>query len=162
MPCALVRRTPVGPLTLVIADGASLTQIRFGWRDRDAGPVPEPLLEAARQLAEYFAGLRRQFDLPLAAAGTDFQHRVWGEVSAIPYGHTATYGQIAVRLGLSVAAARAVGAANGANPIPVVVPCHRVIGADGTLTGYAGGLRRKHALLHLEGVATERDQLELF
>jgi methylated-DNA-[protein]-cysteine S-methyltransferase len=80
----------------------------------------------------------------------------------IPYGTTVTYGEVALRLGLPVSASRAVGAANGANPIPVVLPCHRVIGADGTLTGYAGGLSRKQTLLHLEGVATERDQLELF
>ena len=88
--------------------------------------------------------------------------RVWAELQLIPWGETITYGQLAIRLGLPVSAARAVGSANGANPIPVVIPCHRVIGADGTLTGYAGGLPRKAALLGLEGIAHELDQLPLF
>lgn len=163
---ALVVDSPIGPLRLESADGVALTAIGFDGavRPGDAPPeeVPEVVREAARQLGEYFAGRRRVFDLPLAAAGTPFQRSVWAELVRVPYGVTVSYGQLAARLGMPVSASRAVGAANGANPIPVVVPCHRVIGADGTLTGYAGGLARKQALLHLEGVATERDQLELF
>lgn len=120
------------------------------------------LREAHRQLGEYFAGRLRAFDLPLRPAGTDFQRRVWDVLATIPWGTTTTYGWIADRLGLPPGASRAVGAANGANPIPVVLPCHRVVGADGTLTGYAGGLERKAALLRLEGVPTEADQAALF
>jgi methylated-DNA-[protein]-cysteine S-methyltransferase len=152
--------SPVGELRLVERDGA-ITQIEFspfrgigqdgdgrprGERD-DAHPV---LLEAARQLAAYFAGELTEFDLPLAPVGSDFQQRVWKELQLIGYGETASYGDIALRLGMTNAASRAVGLANGRNPIPVVIPCHRVIGADGTLTGYAGGLERKRRLLDLE------------
>lgn len=108
------------------------------------------LLRAAAQLAQYFAGERTEFDLPLAPRGTEFQHRVWAELRMIGYGETASYGDIAHRLGLTNAASRAVGTANGRNPIPIIVPCHRVIGADGTLTGYAGGIERKRVLLDLE------------
>ncbi len=122
-----------------------------------------PVLGAARaQLAEYFAGRRRVFDLPLRPEGTDFQQRVWAVLAGVPWGTTTTYGRIAADLRLPPGTSRAVGAANGANPIPVVLPCHRVIGSDGTLTGYAGGLERKATLLRLEGVATEADQGELF
>lgn len=103
----------------------------------------------AAQLDEYFAGERTAFDLPLAAAGTAFQRRVWAQLRRIPYGETTTYGQLAQRIGRP-GCARAVGHANGRNPIAILVPCHRVIGRDGTLTGYAGGLRRKRALLELE------------
>ena len=125
--------------------------------------TPAPVLvEVARQLGEYFAGERRSFELPIAPSGTPFRRSVWQALLAIPYGQTRTYGQVAARLGLPLTASRAVGAANGANPIPVVVPCHRVIGAGGRLTGYGGGLDRKEALLRLEGVRTERDQLQLF
>lgn len=120
--------------------------------------APEPgsredavLTEAARQLAEYFAGERERFDLPLAPRGTEFQRRVWRALSAIPYGTTVSYGTIAARLSLPPGSARAVGVANSQNPLPIVVPCHRVIGADGGLTGFAGGLARKEALLALEG-----------
>lgn len=109
---------------------------------------------ACCQLREYFAGERHEFDLPLAPAGTDFQRRVWAVLREIPYGHTTSYGQVAARLGMAPGASRAVGAANGANPIAIVVPCHRVVGADGTLTGYAGGLERKRTLLDLERAAT--------
>jgi methylated-DNA-[protein]-cysteine S-methyltransferase len=109
-----------------------------------------PLLEeAARQLRAYFAGEAREFDLPLDLAGTEFQKRVWRELLAIPYGETRGYGQIAVAIG-SPKAVRAVGAANGANPIPIVVPCHRVVGAAGKLVGYGGGLALKRRLLELE------------
>ncbi len=112
--------------------------------------------------SEYFAGTRREFDLPLRPVGTEFQRRVWDVLATVPWGTTTTYGAIAARLDLPPGASRAVGAANGANPLPVVLPCHRVIGSDGTLTGYAGGLERKALLLRLEGVATEADQDSLF
>lgn len=146
--------SPVGELRLVEQDGA-LSAIEFTpWRvPGPAGPQAAdlPVLrETARQLAAYFARELTEFDLPLAPRGTDFQHRVWAELRAIPWGQTASYGQIAHRLGLSNAASRAVGLANGRNPLPIVVPCHRVIGANGTLTGYAGGLARKQLLLDLE------------
>ncbi len=108
------------------------------------------LLEARRQLEEYFAGLRAAFSLPLAPEGTDFQKAVWRELENIPYGETRTYGQIARALG-NPKASRAVGMANHKNPVAIMIPCHRVIGADGSLTGYAGGLDIKETLLRLEG-----------
>ena len=108
------------------------------------------LVETARQLGEYFERRRTEFDLPLAPRGTDFQRRVWEQLQGIEFGTTATYSAVAGRLGMTAAASRAVGLANGRNPIPVVIPCHRVIGANGTLTGYAGGLERKQVLLDLE------------
>ncbi|MGV3562998.1 MAG: methylated-DNA--[protein]-cysteine S-methyltransferase [Nocardioides sp.] len=148
--------SPVGSLRLV-ERGGSLTAIEFEpHRDGDGRPRgvrqdDHPLLlEAARQLAAYFAGDLTDFDLPLAPEGSDFQQRVWTQLRTIGYGETATYGAIAHRLGMTNAASRAVGLANGRNPIPIVIPCHRVIGADGTLTGYAGGLERKQVLLDLE------------
>ncbi|WP_174875878.1 methylated-DNA--[protein]-cysteine S-methyltransferase [Vogesella oryzae] len=107
------------------------------------------LAEVARQLAEYDAGSRREFTLPLAAAGSDFQHKVWAELCRIPYGCTISYGELALRVG-DPGAARAVGRANATNPIALIVPCHRVIGSDGKLTGYAGGLPLKAALLQFE------------
>ena len=111
-----------------------------------------PALEAAlAQLHEYFAGTRRRFTVRVAPAGTDFQQRVWRAIAAIPFGATRTYGEIATGLG-GLHLARAVGAASGANPIPIIIPCHRVIGADGSLTGYGGGLRMKVWLLRHEGV----------
>ena len=148
--------SPVGELRLVERDGA-LTAIEFapfregdgrprGVRD-DSHPV---LLDAGRQLRAYFARELTDFDLPLAPVGSDFQQRVWKELQLIDYGQTASYGAIALRLGMTNAASRAVGLANGRNPIPIVIPCHRVIGANGTLTGYAGGLERKQTLLELE------------
>lgn len=148
--------SPVGELRLVERQGA-LTAIEFtpfrdpdgrvrGQRDDDH-PV---LVETARQLRAYFARELRVFDLPLAPEGSDFQQRVWKELQLIAWGETASYGQIALRLGMTNAASRAVGLANGRNPIPIVIPCHRVIGANGTLTGYAGGLDRKQLLLGLE------------
>ncbi len=111
-----------------------------------------PSPRRATQLDEYFAGARTAFDLPLRASGTEFQLRVWGALREIPYGETSTYGQLATRIGHD-GAARAVGVANGQNPIAVIVPCHRVIGADGTLTGFGGGLERKRLLLDLEAGA---------
>jgi methylated-DNA-[protein]-cysteine S-methyltransferase len=103
-----------------------------------------------RQLRAYFDRDLKEFDLPLAPTGSDFQKSVWAQLLRIGYGDTASYGQIARQLGRSNAASRAVGLANGSNPIPIVIPCHRVIGADGTLTGYAGGIERKQTLLELE------------
>jgi methylated-DNA-[protein]-cysteine S-methyltransferase len=108
------------------------------------------LAETVRQLTAYFARDLKEFDLPLAPQGTDFQQRVWEQLLGIGYGETASCGQIAHRLGHTNAASRAVGLANGRNPIPIVIPCHRVIGADGSLTGYAGGMERKQTLLSLE------------
>ena len=146
--------SPLGPL-LLAADDRGLTHVHMqGVR---GGPTPEgppdpthPVLAAAaRQLGEYFAGRRRDFDLPLAAQGDLFHRRVWDLVSAIPFGATRTYGDLARELG-GTGLAQAVGGAVGRNPIAVVVPCHRVVGADGSLTGYAGGLDRKRVLLALE------------
>jgi methylated-DNA-[protein]-cysteine S-methyltransferase len=148
--------SPIGPLRLVAAAGR-LTAIEFspfrddGRRPRGERDDADPTLTAtAGQLAEYFAGERREFELPLAPAGTEFQQRVWACLRHIGWGATTSYGQIARDLGLTNAASRAVGSANGSNPIPIVIPCHRVVGADGSLTGYAGGLDRKRSLLDLE------------
>lgn len=141
--------SPIGGLRLHSSAGL-LTAIEFGAEVRGER-VPDPVLDATEtQLVEYFAGDRKEFDLPLANDGTEFQQKVWGELRRIPYGETATYSEIAARLGYEPVVSRAVGAANGANPIPVVVPCHRVIGSNGTLTGYAGGIERKQILLNLE------------
>jgi len=143
--------SPIGVMTLAEEDG-SLTVIRFPHRPRPAGAAEEetPLLrEAARQLAEYFDGRRRVFDLPLAPRGTPFQHRVWEALKAIPYGETRTYGQVAAAVG-NPRACRAVGMANHYNPLPIVIPCHRVLGANGALTGFGGGLDIKQFLLALE------------
>ncbi len=131
------------------ADGRSQSIIGGDWEARLAHPV---LQSAKRQLGEYFVGRRKIFDLPLAPSGTPFQHRVWQALLAIPYGETQSYADIARRIG-NPKAVRAVGAANGANPLSIVVPCHRVIGADGSLTGYGGGLPRKRKLLALEQAA---------
>jgi methylated-DNA-[protein]-cysteine S-methyltransferase len=144
--------SPVGDLVLVAEEGA-ITGVSFS-SEPPAGAVRDddmPLLEAAReQLGAYFAGERREFDLPLRLRGTPFQQRVWEELRRVPYGQTTGYGLIAARLGLSKGSARAVGMANGANPVAIVVPCHRVIGSSGKLVGYAGGLDRKRTLLALE------------
>ncbi|MFT4011242.1 MAG: methylated-DNA--[protein]-cysteine S-methyltransferase [Nocardioidaceae bacterium] len=162
--------SPVGELRIVARDGA-ITAIDFiggfsasdaeqsstvaamaragrplGERD-DADPV---LVAAVRQLEEYFAGDRTDFDLPLAPEGTPFQRKVWEQLLKIGYGESASYGEIAGRLGMTGHGARAVGLANGRNPIPIVIPCHRVVGADGSLTGYGGGIERKQILLDLE------------
>lgn len=150
--------SPIDPLTLV-TDGTALTGVYMQthrhavpaqWGPRvDLDDAPPVLREAAGQLAEYFAGRRTGFGLPLAPAGTDFQQRVWRALTDIPYGRTATYGELARALG-APGASRAVGLANGRNPISIVVPCHRVIGSDGSLTGYGGGVERKQHLLTLE------------
>ena len=139
--------TPIGTLWLAAADGG-LTSIDFHGPP-GAGSDDALLTEAEAQLRAYFAGELRRFDLPLAPRGTEFQRRVWNAVAAIPYGTTTPYSALAASLGRP-RAFRAVGAANGRNPLPIVVPCHRVIGASGALTGYGGGLEAKRALLALE------------
>ncbi len=145
--------SPVDDL-LVCTDGSAITGIEFEPHRPVIGERDDthPLLVAARtQLEAYFAGDRREFDLPLRPAGTPFQQRVWTALCTVPFGHTVTYGEIARRVGVDPrTTSRAVGTANGSNPIPVVIPCHRVIGANGTLTGFAGGLGRKQVLLTLE------------
>lgn len=152
--------SPVGRL-LLAGDGESLIQVCF-----QSGPRPQklrdgwvanaaPFRKALTQLDEYFAGERRRFDLPLAPRGTDFQRRVWRALLDIPYGKTISYGELARRIG-NPSASRAVGLANGANPLPIVVPCHRVIGADGSLTGFGGGLPIKRRLLAIEGAGAEK------
>jgi methylated-DNA-[protein]-cysteine S-methyltransferase len=142
--------SPIGPLRVSVADDGALTGIAFG-----AGEVSDdPRFElAVTQLSEYFAGERTAFDLQLRPeAGSDFERRVWRELMDIPYGETASYGEIAARIG-HPGKARAVGRANGRNPIAIVCPCHRVIGSDGSLTGYGGGLDKKRTLLDLEAGA---------
>lgn len=141
--------TPVGVLR-ISASSDGVTGIAFtreaGRGSEEASPV---IAEAIRQLDEYFASGRTAFDLPLSPAGTDFQQKVWAALQSIPYGATRTYGQVADAVG-NPGAARAVGMANNRNPIAIVIPCHRVIGANGSLTGYAGGLGIKELLLNLE------------
>jgi len=144
--------SPVGPLTLVERDGA-LARLSFGARGTSE-PATPLLARAAEQLGEYFAGERRAFDLPLAPSGTEFQLACWRALAEIPYGETRSYGEQARHIGRPDRA-RAVGAANGANPIAIILPCHRVIGADGSLTGFGGGLETKRRLLDLEaGILT--------
>jgi len=149
--------SPVGELR-IIADDRAIQAIEFSpFRGlADGKPIGErddehPLLtRAVAQLTAYFNRELREFDLPLSPAGTKFQREVWDQLVGIKWGETASYGEIALRLGHTNAASRAVGLANGRNPIPIVIPCHRVIGANGSLTGYAGGLERKQLLLDLE------------
>ncbi|HET7756791.1 MAG TPA: methylated-DNA--[protein]-cysteine S-methyltransferase [Steroidobacteraceae bacterium] len=153
--------SPVGTL-LLAGDGHALRAVHFQsgphpwqappqWR-RDAAPFAAVIGE----LGEYFAGVRRAFGVRLAPQGTRFQLAVWQALCAIPYGETVSYAELAARVGRA-GAARAVGLANGANPLPIIVPCHRVIGSDGSLTGFGGGLPIKRALLALEGAACVRD-----
>jgi len=152
--------SPVGELTLVGHDD-TLTALYFpehvrrpgqeSFGPRDAAAFPQ----AAAQLAEYFAGTRTTFDLALAPRGNGFQRKVWAQLTEIPYGETRTYGQLAAALG-DPGLARAVGAANGQNPLSIIVPCHRVVGSTGKLTGYAGGLHRKAYLLELETAPENR------
>lgn len=149
--------SPIGELRIV-EQGGAVTAIEFtpfrdsvDGRPRGIRSDTEPLLvRAVEQLTAYFASELKEFDLPLSPRGTDFQQRVWDTLLGIGYGDTASYGEVAQRLGMTNAASRAVGLANGRNPIPIVIPCHRVIGANGTLTGYAGGVERKQTLLELE------------
>ena len=156
--------SPVGPL-LLAADEQGLRVIEFHaprhpippgphWRRGD----PELLRAAQAQLDEYFAGTRHDFDLPLAPQGTAFQCEVWRTLASIPYGETISYAQLAARIGRP-AAVRAVGAANGRNPLPIVLPCHRVVGSDGSLTGFGGGLPTKRFLLELEGALAPAQDL---
>jgi len=169
-----IMNSPVGSLTLV-AKGSNLaailweddqpTRVRLGDMSPDCNhPI---LLETERQLKEYFAGIRTSFDVPLEFAGTAFQQQVWQALLTIPFGETRSYRDIATQIG-NVKAVRAVGAANGRNPISIIAPCHRVIGASGDLTGFAGGLKAKEMLLLLEGhelqqqSSTLRSQLRLF
>jgi len=156
--------SPVGPLSLAASD-AGLHAVEFAGhrhpvpRGDDWREGPHPTLDAAEaQLGEYFAGTRRSFDLPFAARGTDFQKSVWGALTRIPYGRTASYVELARMVGKPTAS-RAVGAANGRNPLSIVVPCHRVIGAGGALTGFGGGLPTKEFLLTLEGAWPQGDRL---
>jgi methylated-DNA-[protein]-cysteine S-methyltransferase len=149
--------SPIGKL-LLLGDGHALTGLWMIDADRHSAraqasrtPSPETFREVAAQLEAYFAGEAKEFTVPLAPSGTPFQLAVWTELTKIPYGSTVSYGDIARTLGKRPVASRAVGLANGANPISVIVPCHRVIGSDGGLTGYGGGLDRKRLLLRLEG-----------
>ena len=150
-----VLESPVGPLTIA-GDGTTVTNLRmsdqtYAPRDQDEWHEADDAFAAVvAQLDAYFAGTRTTFDVPLDLRGTPFQREVWAQLLAIPYGETRTYGELAHALGRP-GAARAVGLANGHNPVGIIVPCHRVIGSDGSLTGYGGGLDRKRALLALEG-----------
>ena len=149
--------SPIGRLLLIgnelaltglymLNTGGHPAAVRADWTRRPGG-----LNRAAEQLAEYFAGSRTEFDLALAPSGSPFELAVWAELARIPYGETVSYGAVATAIGKSLLASRAVGLANGRNPISIIVPCHRVIGADGSLTGYGGGLDRKEWLLRHEG-----------
>lgn len=146
--------SPVGQLTLVATDGDLSGLYMNQQRHRPAPevfgePDPTPFDEVIAQLAEYFAGQRRRFDVPITMAGTAFQGMVWAALQEIPFGETVSYGELAQRIGRP-SASRAVGLANGRNPIGIIVPCHRVVGANGSLTGYGGGLDRKQRLLEFE------------
>ncbi|MDV9188537.1 methylated-DNA--[protein]-cysteine S-methyltransferase [Streptomyces sp. SR27] len=155
--------SPYEPLTLVAVDGVLSRVHMTGQRHRPpeetfGEPDPRPFGEAVRQLDAYFAGELTEFDLPLHLIGTEFQLRVWAELCRIPYGETRTYGELAEELG-NPGASRAVGLANGKNPVGIIVPCHRVVGAGGGLTGYGGGLDRKQRLLAFESGTAEPDAL---
>ena len=142
--------SPIGPLTIVADEQGRLVELSFRMIPDAPGHHPTAEAAVAAQLSEYFAGSRKSFDLELAPRGTEFQRAVWTELCRIPYGDTVSYADLARRIG-KPSAVRAVGAANGANPIAVIVPCHRVIGSNGSLTGYGGGIERKQWLLALEG-----------
>ena len=156
--------SPVGRLLLAASDdGLHLIEFEHprhpmshcdGWEARECDVIGR----TAAQLREYFEGTRRDFDLPLAPRGTEFQRSVWRTLEAIPYGETISYAQLAQRVG-KPSAMRAVGAANGRNPLPLVLPCHRVIGSDGSLTGFGGGLPTKEFLLRMEGALPHRADL---
>jgi methylated-DNA-[protein]-cysteine S-methyltransferase len=149
--------SPIGPLTLAAADGRLTGLYMDAHRHPPSAarlgapgdPAAAPFAAAAAQLGSYFAGKLTSFDLPVQLLGTPFQLMVWGQLSGIGYGQTASYGELAERLGRPLAS-RAVGLANGKNPVSIIIPCHRVLGADGGLTGYGGGLDRKRYLLDLE------------
>ena len=149
MPC-LFYDSPIGPMTLV-QEGEALARLDFDVPSQPEEATPLPL-QACRQLREYFAGERKAFALPLAPAGTEFQKKVWAALRDIPWGETRSYGDIARAIGKPTAC-RAVGMANGRNPLPIFIPCHRVIGTNGSITGYSGGLEKKRFLLRLEGIS---------
>ncbi len=155
--------SPIGPLTVAVDDNG-VRHILFAENRHDAKGReqwqrdPEAIAEPRRQLLEYLQGTRRHFDLMLAPAGTDFQLDVWQMLGQIPFGATWSYKELAERIGKPTAT-RAVGAANGRNPLPIVLPCHRVIGNNGALTGFGGGLPTKVALLRLEGVRVEQERV---
>ena len=151
--------SPIGNLSLVEQDN-QLVEVEF--TENDLTPIPENeiIMLAKNQLDEYFAGQRQEFSLPLKPAGTEFQQKVWQELLLIPYGTTISYQEVANRLG-DPKCIRAAGRANGQNPIAIIIPCHRVIGSGGEMTGYAGGIQRKKDLLTLEG-ADVMNQMNLF
>ena len=152
MKYAWMQETRIGPITLTASDAALLAADFSENPPADATLAQTPLLaKAFAELDEYLAGKRETFDLPLEPVGTPFQLRVWQALREIPYGKTATYGEIAARVG-NAKASRAVGMANNRNPLPIFIPCHRVIGANGTLVGYGGGLPIKTKLLQIEGL----------
>jgi len=166
-----VMDSPCGPLRLVLNEGGSVrgidfakgrTAVQFHQEAEDAGWIldEEKTADLRRQLEEYFAGKRQSFDLRLAPEGTEFQRQVWAALEELPFGTTTSYGVLARDIGRPKAS-RAVGAANGANPIPIVVPCHRVIGANGSLTGFGGGLKSKKVLLELEGLSVAEGPRQL-
>ena len=153
---------------LLVASGEGLTGVYFdgqkyhasiepGWRE---DPRHAILRQAGRELAEYFAGERKRFETPLAPEGTPFQRAVWRAISSVDFGRTIPYGELAIRAGFP-GSSRAAGAATGRNPLTIIVPCHRIVGSDGSLTGYAGGLERKRALLALEGACAESPTADL-
>ena len=150
--------SPLGPM-YATAEEDGITHIEFvgakyapeAQADWIEDPRAPELAACGAQLAEYFAGSRTEFDLPLAPRGSDFQQRVWKEIARVPYGKTISYAELAKRAG-APGQARAAGAATGRNPVSLAIPCHRIVGSDGSLTGYAGGLERKRELLELEGV----------
>lgn len=160
-----IYESPLGPLTVVAAPGGALRRLRFP--EEGAPPLDEtsrhPLESAITQLDEYFAGERQGFELPLELAGTPLQRQVWARLREIPYGETVSYGELTEGIDRSVfprdlepyQRVRAVGTEIGRTPVPIVIPCHRVLGADGSLTGYGGGLHRKRALLDLESGVTQ-------
>lgn len=150
--------TPLGPMFAIATDGKitrlDFTNAKYAPRiadDAKEDPADPLLAKCATQIQEYFSGKRDTFDLPVAAQGTEFQERVWREIAKVRFGKTITYSELAKRAGAE-GSARAAGAATGRNPIAVAIPCHRIVGADGSLTGYAGGLDRKTRLLEIEGV----------
>ena len=150
-------RSPIGEL-LLAGSGDAIRAIQYPGRHSIRGEWVEasaPFAEAVEQLERYFAGERKEFDLPLEMPGSEFDRKVWSELRRIPYGETCSYGEIARAIGRPERA-RAVGSANARNPLPIVVPCHRVIGADGSLVGYGGGLELKQALLDLEASARQQ------
>ena len=143
--------SPLGAIIVTVDDDARLTAIRLDGEQRSGPRDARRCAAACAQLGDYFAGKRREFDLQLAPRGTPFQQRVWQALLAIPFGSVRTYGDVARDIGQPLAM-RAVGQANGRNPLPIVIPCHRVIAGDGTIGGYSGGLNVKHRLLALEGI----------